>query len=47
MKSISNHVSQLLGNLLAPVRDPFARDIAGLPEATATETVELQHWGSV
>jgi FtsP/CotA-like multicopper oxidase with cupredoxin domain len=42
MDSISKHVSRLVGNILAPVRDPFARDIAGLPEATAPELVELR-----
>ncbi len=42
MKSISKHLSRLVGNILAPVRDPFPRDIAGLREATTTETVALQ-----
>ena len=28
MDSIFKHVSHLAGNILAPVRDPFARDIA-------------------
>ena len=46
MKSISKDLSHLTGNILAPVGDPFSRDIAGLPEATPTELVEL-HDGAV
>jgi FtsP/CotA-like multicopper oxidase with cupredoxin domain len=42
MDSIFKHASHLVGNILAPVRDPFARDTAGLPEATITEIVELR-----
>jgi FtsP/CotA-like multicopper oxidase with cupredoxin domain len=42
MDSIFKHLSHLAGNILAPVRDPFARDTAGLPEATVTEIVELR-----
>ncbi len=46
MKSISKDLSHLTGNILAPVGDPFSRDIAGLPEATPTDLVEL-HDGAV
>ena len=39
--SISARLTHLAGNLLAPVRDPFSREIVGLPEASATEMMEL------
>ena len=45
MEPLRKQVKAVVANILAPVREPFARDIAGLPEATGTVWVEVQHGG--
>ncbi len=43
MEPILKHLKDAVGNILAPIRDPFSEDIAGLPEATGTATAEVAH----
>ena len=43
MEPILKHLKDAVGNILAPVRDPFSEEIVGLPEATTTVTVDLPH----
>lgn len=42
MNTIRKHLTRIAGNILAPVRDPFSREVAGLPEATNTGIVDLR-----
>src|SRR5919202_5705676 len=42
MEPIRKQVKAVVANILAPIRDPFSRDSAGLPEATGTVSVEVR-----
>lgn len=47
MATLPKRVTRLIGEVLAPVRDPFSRDVAGLADANTTEIIELQDGDSL
>ena len=42
MEPILKQVKVVVANILSPIRDPFSQESVGLPEATATASVELR-----